>query len=169
MRRSRADDGSKTDPSDDVRRLRSGRRQLFVALVVVAATGIGVRVVETKRKPLSGESVHALPVEARRYCAVVTSLRVDAPFPALDQPRDALEQQFIAMTARFQEAASTAPPAVAADVNVFNTIYRQVVDALRGVDYDASKLAPEEAAALGSPELESALQRVSAYDKRVCG
>jgi hypothetical protein len=86
----------------------------------------------------------------------------------LDQPREELEQQFASMTARFEEAATTAPGEVAADVMAFNTIYGRVVDAFRAAEYDVTRLAPEDVAALSSPELEAALQHISAYDTRVC-
>lgn len=124
---------------------------------------------ETNRGTVSSVPPHKVPADAENYCAVVASLRVDDTFPALDQPRELLEQQMFAMTARFQEAAIKAPSAIAADVKAFTATYGQVVDALRGVNYDASRLAPEDVEALSSPELQGTLQRISAYDKRVCG
>ena len=136
------------------------RKIALLLLVVVALTSAGC----SKKKEDAGSPNEAYCTQARLLDQSDDAL--DTAFDALNP--DALRDAVTSFRAQFDKTKPLAPAAVTADFDFFATLIQQLSSVLESVDYDLSKLTPEQFAQFGSPQVEAAENRLQEHDFTVC-
>jgi len=128
--------------------------------------GVGLAVLAGTSHDGAGPLPSAPEVDA--YCADAQTL---GRLPSLAPGGDAegMARQFSAVRTAMAHLAATAPPEIRTDLGLFVRTYTAILDAAADAGYDMTKVPAATVDALDAPPVRTALQRVSAFDRRHCG
>jgi hypothetical protein len=140
---------------------------LILAALPLAACGGGSSTAKTASEAATKSTISNFSGNrGSNWCDLDRSLQNSTQFQnAMKDPRTWSRQ----LDSIASGAASKAPSAIKADVQTVVSALRVLEKALSDANYDFTKLNPAEMSGLNSPNLAAAADRITAYDKQVCG